>query len=525
MSILPRYVLPAREPGRNINVETKPRQVEAWLARLPLSNPAEAAEEMADYLATINAVEMSHDSRAKIVERLAPVAEELVAALYEQYGNVPLPLQAKPHRNAVLAQKLLRGMADAYKVLLVDWLRRRFHLFGGNPAPTYLQRILLALQAAIEISFEIHDAVPEGIWVDMHQTYNYALRSGLKDVIPEGAAKMLAPEQIYKTTLLMAIADPYRLPQVEVPWARDIIARFSNLVSLNPAEESVQARSGLFLVDIHTDAPPKPVTRDSHPTNPRWDLLLNTVELVKHLALVATQIKGREDLDKLGLPEAARDPAYPGMLQRLKQNLGGSLQRQSQRRRHRDGKEVEVCFGLKAVHHLLAPPNRGDTIHYGLSANEPAPTVLRCKTLNDSMGGLSLGKRGTQGMLIRVGDVVGTRQGGSAWSVGLLRWFRVPAEGEISFGVQLLSPQVQAIHLRRPDNGRQWPCLLLHPGPASQHGMLLMAQPGCFLPESEVEMRAPRATLAARIGKRIEATPSIEIFRFQPETPAATAAV
>lgn len=522
MSILPRYALPDRESARNINVETKPRQVEAWLGRLPLSNPLEAAEELSDYLATLNAIEVSHDTRAKIVERLAPVAEEIVASLYEQYGNVPLPLQPKSHRNAMLAQKLLRGMADAYKVLLVDWLRRRFHLFGGNPAPVYLQRILLALQAVLEISFEIHDPVPEGIWVDLHQTYNYALRSGLKDVIPEGAAKMLAPEQIYKSALLMALADPYRLPQAEIPWARDIIARFSNLVGLNPAEESVQARSGLFLVDVNTDAPPKPVTREAHPTHPRWDLLLNTAELVKHLALIATQIKGREDLDKLGLPEAARDPAYPAMLHRLKQNLGASLQRQSQRRRHQDGREVEVCFGLKSVHHLIAPPSRGDTIHYGLASNEPPPVVLRCKTLNDSMGGLSLGKRGTQGMQIRVGDAVGTRQGGPTWSVGLVRWFRTPAEGEISFGVQLLSPQVQAIQLRRPDNGRQWPCLLLHPSPAGPQGMLLMAQPGCFLPEGPVEMRAPKGTLEVYIGKRIEATPSIEIFRFQPEAPAPT---
>jgi len=45
MSILPRYALPARESARNINVETKPKQVESWLGRLPLSNPVEAAED------------------------------------------------------------------------------------------------------------------------------------------------------------------------------------------------------------------------------------------------------------------------------------------------------------------------------------------------------------------------------------------------------------------------------------------------------------------------------------------------
>lgn len=518
--MLPRYVLPARESGRNINLETKPKQVEAWLTRLPLSNPSEAAEEMADYLATLNSIELAQDNRAKIVERLAPVVEDIVAALYEQYSTVQPPLPPKQHRNASLAQRLLRGMADGYKILLVDWLKRRFHLFGGNPTPLYLQRILLALQAALEISFETHDPIPDGIWVDMHQTYNYALRNGLKDVIPEGGAKMLSLEQIYKSTLLMALADPYHFPQIELPWAKDIIARFSNLATIFPAEETTKGQAGLFVVEVNTDGPPKPIARESHPMNPRWDLILNTTELAKHLALISTHIKSKQDLDKIGLPEAAQDPAYPSMLRRLKLNWGASLQRQSQRRRHQDGREYEVCFGLKALHQLIAPSAPSDTIHYGLSSNEPAPVIMRCKTVNDSMGGLSLSKAGVHSMQIRVGDVVGVRQGAAGWGVGIVRWFRVPAQAEISFGVQLLAPKALAIQLRRSDNGRQWPGLLLHPNASSQQTPMLLAQPGCFTPDSAAEIRTPKGNQPVRIDKRMESTPSVEVFRFHMEAAA-----
>jgi hypothetical protein len=309
--MLPRYVLPARESGRNINLETKPKQVEAWLTRLPLSNPSEAAEEMADYLATLNSLDLAHDSRAKVVDRLAPIVEDLVASLYEQYGTVQPPLPPKQHRNAALAQRLLRGMADSYKILLVNWLKRRFHLFGGNPTPLYLQRILLALQAMLEISFETHDPMPEGVWVDLHQTYNYALRNGMKDVIPEGGAKMLSLEQIYKSILLMALADPYHFPQIELPWAKDIIARFSNLASIFPAEEKTKGQAGLFVVEVNTDAPPKPISRESHPMNPRWDLILNTTELAKHLALISSHIKSREDPERIGLRKRHGIPLTP----------------------------------------------------------------------------------------------------------------------------------------------------------------------------------------------------------------------
>jgi len=519
----PRYVLPAREPARNVNLETKPKQVEAWLANLPLSNPTEAAEELADYLAALNGIDLTHDARIKVVDRLGSVLEDVVASLYEQYGAAPLPLPPKQQRNAELAQRLLLEMAMAYKILLHEWLKRRFHLFGGNPVPLYLQRILLALQAVAEVSFETHQPTPEGIWFDLHQTYNYALRNGLKDVIPEGGSKMLSLEQIYKATLLMALADPYHFPQVELPWAKDIIARFSNLASLFPAEETIKGQAGLFIVDVSVDAAPKPLAREAHPMNPRWDLILNTTALAKHLALVANHLRSPDDRSKLGLPEAAIDPAYASMLKRLRLNWGASVQRQSPRRRHQQGKEMDVCIGFKAMYRLLSPSERNQTIHYGIVDNDPPPIVLKCKTLNDSMGGLALSKSQAGAMQIRVGDIAGVRQANGHWGLGIVRWFRIPQRGEVSFGIQLLAPHALAVQIRRKDTGRQWPGLMLHPSAVNKQPPMLAALPGCFAPDLEVEVRTPKETQVMRLDKRLESSPSLDLLRFQTEPVPATA--
>ncbi len=513
--MLPRYILPTRDPGRNINLETKPKQVEAWLTRLPLSNPIEAADIMADYLATLNQVDVAQDTRAKIIERMTPVVEDIVASLYEQYGAVPLPLHPKQQRNADLARRLLHELADNYKTLLLDWLKRRFHLFGGNPVPLYLQRILLALQAILEISFETHDPVSSGVWIDLHQTYNYALRNGMRESIPESGTKMLSIEQIYKSTLLLALADPYRFPQAELPWAKDIITRFGNLATIYPAEESVKSHSGLFIVEVNTDGPPTPIARDGHPTNPRWDLLLNTTELAKHLALISTHLKNKEASDRIGLPDVAQDPAYPTMLRRLKLNWGASLQRQSQRRKQANTRDFEVSFGLKSVHQLIAPAVADDTIHYGLGNHEQPPTILHCKTMNASMGGLALIKASNIPIHIRVGDVVSVRQEKAEWSIGLVRWFRIPGQGEMCFGVQLLAPQAMAVQVRRKDNGRQWSSLLLQPSPNTKQSPMLLSQPGCFVPDIPAEISTSLGIQLVQIEKRIEATPSIELFRFQ----------
>lgn len=511
--MLPRYVLPNREPARNLSLATKPKQVDAWVRELPLSNPSDAAEELADYLKSLSQLDIAHDPRAAIVERLAPVVEDIVVALYEQYTVATLPLQTKQQRNAQAAQRLLIEMAGAYKILTLDWLQRRFHLFGGNPVPLYLQRILLLLQAAVEISFETHELMPQGVWVDVHQTYNYALRTGQKDVVPANGEKMLSLEQIYKATLLTALADPYHFPQVELPWVKDIIARFANLATLFPAEESAKGQAGLFVVDINTDQPPRPIAKETHAMNPRWDLLLNTTELAKHLALISSHLTTPKDLEKMGLPDAAQDPAYFSMVKRLKQHWSASAQRQSQRRRHPDGKEVDVCFGLKILHQLLQETSAGNVFDLP-GAEAPNHQVVRCKTLNDSMGGLALGKEAAIGVQIRVGEIAGIRQGNGQWGVGVVRWFRVPKSGSVYFGVQFLSPGALPVEAKRLDNGKQWPALMLAPTPPGRPPSMLLGLPGCFGAENVLEIRSAKGRHQLRLEARVDATPYLEQYRF-----------
>lgn len=505
----PRYNLPAMKAASTLNLDLKPKHVSAWLKRLPMSNPLQAAEELTDYLATANRAKMGHDVRARMVESIDPVVDETVTALREQYVSAPLPLAPRLRPNPELARRLLLEHATAYKILILSWLGQTFHL-SKKPLPRYLQRLLLCLERLLEISFETHDNVPAGVWIDLHQTYNYALRSGLANAIPEDSKAMLSVEQIYKGILLMALADPYRFPQIELPWAKDIIARFSNLAEIFPAEES-RGHAGIFVIEVNTDAPPKPLAWEQHPTDPRWDLMLNTTELVKHLAMLSTHVKAKEDPEKLGLPTAARDPEYAVMMRRLKLSWGASILRQSQRRRYQRGKEFEVGFGLRSVYQLIGPV--GGERQLVSAPGDPPPMVMRCTTVDDSMGGLALRKSGTISAQVRVGDLVGVRQDNGSWSVGLVRWFRVPKENELFFGIQLLAPKAHSVHVRRNDTGKQYPSLLLQASPTLKQSAMLLAPPGSIEPDSPIEVRSNAGQVSIRVEKRLEYTPNVEVFR------------
>ncbi len=507
----PRYVLPAVDVARTINLDIKPKQAAAWLKKLPLSNPIEAAEELAEYLATANRAKIGHDIRARLAETLAPAAEDCVNALREQYLSAALPLAQRLRQNPQLAQRLLMELSTTYKILVSEWAGKTFHL-GKKLLPYYLQQVLSCMQQIIQISYETHENIPAGAWVDLHQTYKYALHKGLAESIPENSRKMLSLEQIYKSTLLLALADPFHFPPRELDWAKDIITRFGILAVLFPAAEA-QGQSGTFIIDVNTDSPPKPLAWEKHPTDPHWDLMLNTTKLAKHLAMLATHLRGQEDAEKLGLPAAASDPEYAVMLRRLKLNWGASVQRQSQRRRNQHGKEIDVAFGLRTVGQLISPsaPSRFDAP--AVPAGEHPTAVIRCRTLDDSMGGVALHRSGANLPPVKVGDLAGVRQGNGGWSVGLVRWFRVPQEGDLFIGIQLLAPKAVAVQLRRSKTGKQWPGLLVQASPVLRQTSMLLTAPGTLEQEQQIEVLSSSGGMSVRVGKRLEYTPSVEVFR------------
>jgi len=97
--------------------------------------------------------------------------------------------------------------------------------------------------------------------------------------------------------------------------------------------------------------------------------------------------------------------------------------------------------------------------------------------------------------------------------VGLVRWFRVPKEGELFFGIQLLAPRAHAVHVRRNDTGKQYPSLLLHASPTLKQSAMLLAPPGSIEPDSPIDVRSNAGQVYIRVVKRLEYTPNVEVFR------------
>jgi hypothetical protein len=506
----PRFSLPPPEQGISLNLATKPKQVDAWLARLPMANPVEATAELTDFLATCARLRLSPDRLEAVLDHVLPTAGHLVETLRERFLGDSLPLPPNRQRAAELCSSLMIEIGHVCKLIILGRHGKRFQLFAAKSVDKPLYILLLALKQAIEVSLDTHQSPPVGVWCDMHQAYAHALNSGLATVVPPGFGEGPSLQDIYKSALLYALADPFRIPREEMAGTKEIISNFGGLAELLPGNDASRHGS-VFAIDEESDNPVIVLSREPQQFS-RWQLLLNTTQLVKRLSLTASQ-HARDSKPALAKHAgSARDLAYLEMLHRLKSQWGGSVQRLGNRRSRFELAPYEVVFGLSAIHRLLAPKGHG--MSFSPFGAELAPA--ECLLVNDSVGGLALSRDRPINFQLRIGEVAAVRQGRAEhWSIGIVRWFRATRGGKAIFGLQLLAPGATGVGMHIEDDGVTLNGLWLPATPSLRQGEMLLGPAGKLgVGTTLVFDDGMHGERRVHLEQLAEFTPSIEAYRF-----------
>ena len=106
------------------------------------------------------------------------------------------------------------------------------------------------------ICYETYAPTPAGIWSEMHQLYRYAVQLNVQDEALADVNSTSSINLTYKQSLLLALADPYRLMHGEAAKVMDYLARFGDQAHLMPLAQTTGS-AGFFLVRLDTDKPPK----------------------------------------------------------------------------------------------------------------------------------------------------------------------------------------------------------------------------------------------------------------------------
>lgn len=500
--------LPGTDPVLQQKVETRPRAVAEWLDGLPFATPLEAAQQILMGLYALNRHALDDSDRAELLALYRPAVARAAASLETLIADAGLPPPPQPRQAGALLRELRIEFGTGYRHVLQGLASHRLMRAGTK-------RIAVAAARALAASYDILYAcaltrtmAPAGLWREIHQIHAYAQASGAADIAVDDAPM---PTTAYVQAVLLARADPPHMSHAELLHTRLYLDKYARRAVL--AAAPVRGHRG-FAVPIHGDAPPSPVMR-----GPAQDSLwLDTDVLCKHLEAVALHLRTGDTPSRLRLPD--------GMQSETTELLCGYLARQwcagPQRafRRHAPpDKTVSAVSGLAAIHALLDP---GPPPPVAGVPTRPSPTATgapaQWMVANDSAAGLALIGHADASMNLRVGDPLAVReQAGGDWSLGVIRWLRMRDGQQIEFGVERLSPGMEAVWVRPlwgHASGSAHTALFV-PGIAAlkQPDRLLLPR-HLYQLGVEAEVIHGGRTYLVAFGKRTDPTPGFDLIEF-----------
>jgi hypothetical protein len=167
-------------------------------------------------------------------------------------------------------------------------------------------------------------------------------------------------------------------------------------------------------------------------------------------------------------------------------------------------------------------PQRGQisaTNHRRQDVHVPDLEFSSWDVMDESAGGLALGKKGHIVARVRVGEIAAVRPAGDrVWRIGVIRWVKSPSSSSLEFGVQWIAASAQAVVVKVvTDEGKEsdfLPALLLPEIPGLKQAASLVTARGIYKPDRVFYLDNGFRLYRVRITKPDEISHSFERFQF-----------
>jgi hypothetical protein len=497
--------------------ETRPAVAAEWLKQLPETNPEEAAQRLLAELGRLNRTELDDDLRAKLTLLHEPAVQKLIETLVMTLPENGTPQSPVHRQSANLAFELAVELAYAWKLAFLGTQQRRT-LFGGAKAKqNALAHLLSALAGQIGTSYRTYTSPPLHSWRELHQVHD-TIRQETTDADREGAALQ---ETLYKRTLLLALADPFRFTRPEIEVTLSYLNKFGHLAHLAKGGNS---KSAAFSIDTKADTPA--IQDDA--TEVMADLTLDTHALCKNLRGLIVKLKSGEAFRDIGLSEAPQKLNALHLLSRLHQAWRGAMKRGFNR--YEPGlTHVDVISGIPAIHRLFDSKNKATPDAGSLPAAKRAESGLadqgrpaRWRVLNDSASGLAISAHAQEVAQVRMGNPIALREESAesaAWTLAVIRWGKMSKGQIVVAGVEKLSPNAASVVLRFLEGDTAnigQPALLIPANPALQTEERLLLPQGLYQRGRTADMWHSGERRKIGLGSLVEETAFFDIVEVDP---------
>jgi hypothetical protein len=334
--------IPEQSKPASDSFDARPKQVEAWIATLPMANTGETARHIYSALREMNRLQVPEHDRYKSLELLRGPLYQITEVLKKHYINQNLPLSPKNQKIAELAIQLNSEMAIGYKSVIHDKLSKTFSRLSNKTLGICIHRAIRYLSNVLLCSYQIYIQHPENVWLQVHRLYLYAESHNLhnalvKDHVAPDAMLDSSISDIYKQILLLALSGPYRLRQHITENVYKTLEPWAQKARILPYGE-INDDSYAFNISMNTDAAPG-YFRDDGTANPAFCRTVDTSELVQSMS--NSMLGEGETLGKI--PDDVQ--------KRLVLTWSGKSHRTFPRTSKNN--EIAITLGLSATHHYI----------------------------------------------------------------------------------------------------------------------------------------------------------------------------
>jgi hypothetical protein len=335
--------LPHREKPGRLSFNTSTPAIQAWVDDLPLLNTNNTLALLSGALDQINTIDIPPQQRYEALELLSTSVICISDALKKAFLGKQLPLPPVHMRQAAQAIELCNRMAIGYRIVIDD--------AGSNDAQspllrTAIHRAIRYLSEVLLTCYQIYLQYPAGLWGIIHALFALAEEHRLTPLLVTDntlhAAISSSIETIYKQSLLLSLACPYRLRQNEIHYVYNGLLEWATASRLHHMNNT--QKLGLFAVNLRSDQPPayRTLHEDAH-AGSNWRIL-DTSEMAHRMQQAISGQAGDSGRTS-GLGDAQT-------MQRLMLAWGVMPKRKFSR--YRQDASIRLVMGLNSIHRLSA---------------------------------------------------------------------------------------------------------------------------------------------------------------------------
>lgn len=465
------------ESGSNVD------KLELWLKELSITDYQQNGEELANALDHLSKLDCPPDELYRLVETIRTYTLSTANSLYQRYLKRYITFESSQQIWFGLCHRLHVGLATAYKAAVQCCLDHSIdNQEHGELLAAALHRAISDSAAAYLFHCLLYRPTSKNLWLELHTLYQLAERHNHQSFqqddpydserkANDSKHKAISIENLYKRALLLSRSDTNKLSPSEIQQVWQILSVWINHCKILP-------QSGLktyFSANLKSDeglqyASPEPdkahagvigfnvKVLTAHLNKIKKDPKVSKAlpaELIEHLILSWGQIRKRANPRRASSNHCETCIGFTGLHYHLsgKRNFDDIVADHSEAAGKSNFSEQSNDVWSQAHDAEITDEERqsntstGEAISFNseefLDKNRLA--ALKAEVINTSHCGFCLKLKGKLSQQFHAGELIGIRKNqDSPWAIYTLRWLGVSAQNEVTFGVSLMTSNVEA---------------------------------------------------------------------------------